>query len=182
MLLKILLTPRRPARSQFHRGPHPVRMRRILRTFIKRHDDVGSQPNLRRHGTLRTEKVRRAIEVRPERHSVLIELAQLAKAEYLESSRIRQKRPIPRHKPMQPAHPPDDLHTRPQIQVISISKDDLRPNFLNDVLRDALHGPDGANRHKDGSVDHGMRSGQSPHPPPAANLVYLEVNGHVLGF
>ena len=182
MLLKILLAPHRPSRRHLHRGPHPAPICRILRALIECHDDVGSQPDLRRHGTLRTEKVRRAIEVRPERHSLLIELAQLAKAEYLESSRIRQKRPIPGHKPMQPAHPPHDLHPRPQIQVIGISKDDLRPKFLNNVLRHSLYGRDGAHRHEHRSVDHGMRSRQPPHPPPAANLVYLEVNGHVLGF
>src|SRR5947209_16888762 len=182
MLLKILLAPSRPTHGQLHRSPHPARIRGVLGALVERHDDVRSQADLRRHGTLRTEKVRRAIEVRPERHSLLIELAQLAKAEYLKSPGIRQKRPVPRHKAMQPAHPPDDLHTRPQIQVISISKDDLRSKFLNNVLRHALYGRDGSHRHEHRRVDHGMRSRQPPHPPPAADLVYLKVNGHVLGF
>ena len=72
-----------------------ARIRRILRALIERHDDVRAQPDLRRHRTLRAEKMRRAIQVRPKRHAFLVDLAQFAQAEYLESAGIGEDAPDP---------------------------------------------------------------------------------------
>src|SRR5215470_12810933 len=94
---KILLAPRGPARRQLHRFPHASLIRRVLRALVERHDDVGAEPDLRLHGALRTEEVRRAVEMRAEGHSFFTELPQLAEAEDLKSARIGENRAIPRH-------------------------------------------------------------------------------------
>src|SRR5580658_573113 len=83
MLLKIFLTPRRPPRRQFHRSPHPRPIRRILRALIERHDDVRTQPDLRLHRALRTEEMRRPVQMRTKRHTLLRHLAQFVQAENL---------------------------------------------------------------------------------------------------
>ena len=64
--------------------------------------------------------------MRPERHPVLVDLAQLAQAENLESPGVRQNCPIPRHKPMQPTHFAYGLNTGTQVEMIGVTEDDLR--------------------------------------------------------
>src|SRR5258705_5382888 len=88
MLLKIFLTPFRPAQRHFHRSPRPFPLRRILRALIECHDDVCAQPDLCCHRTLRTEKMRRPIEVRPKRNTLFAHLAQLIQTENLKPARI----------------------------------------------------------------------------------------------
>src|SRR5437879_1246681 len=178
MLLKMLLAPRRPARRQFHRRPHARLIRWILGAFVEGHDDVRPQPDLRLHRALRTEEMRGTIQVRAERDSVFCKLPQLTQAENLESTGIGQDRPPPRHEPVQPAHPPDGLHSRPQVKVIGVPQDDLCPEFFEGLLRHAFDRCNRSHRHEDGRFDRGMRRVKSSPAPFAVCPLNREFESH----
>src|SRR5262249_59200060 len=61
MLFKILLTPRCPAQSKFHGRASPLLLGGKLSALIKCHDDVPSEPYLRRHRPLSAEEILRTI-------------------------------------------------------------------------------------------------------------------------
>src|SRR5579864_228706 len=178
MLLKILLAPSRPPSRQFHRSPRAARIRRILRTFVERHNDVRPQPDLRLHRALRTEEMRGTIQVRAERDPVFCKLPQLTQTEDLKSAGIGKNRAIPRHEAMQPAHPPHDLNTWPEVKVIGIPQDDLRPEFLQGLLRHAFDGCDCSHRHEDRRFDRGMWYVKSPSAPLAVCLLNRKFESH----
>src|SRR5690348_11442084 len=100
MLLKILFAPHGPTRRHLHGSAHPSRVRGVFGAFIKGHDDVRPQPDLRPHRALRAEEMRGTVEMRPKYHALLIELPQFAEAEDLKPTRVGQDGTIPRHKPM----------------------------------------------------------------------------------
>ena len=178
MRLKIPLAPLCPPQRHFHRTPHPPRVRRILRTLIKRHDDVSSQPNLYLHRFFGTEKMRRPIQMRTERRTLLAYLPQLIQTENLKPARVRQNGPIPRHEPVQPAHLPHRLHPRTQIKVVRIPQQNLDAQFLQRILRDALNRPHRPHRHKHRRLHLAVRSDQFPRPRRAASRFYLKLNRH----
>ena len=68
----------------------------------------------------------RAIDMRLERHSVLVELTQVAQTPHLEAATIGQNRTVPVHERVQPAELFDQRGTGPQHQVIGIGENDLR--------------------------------------------------------
>src|SRR5437660_949583 len=85
----------RPAQRQLHRRAHAARLRRIFRTFIKRHDDVCAKSDLRFGRGFRTEELCRPVQMGTECHAFLGQFAQLAQAEDLKSPRVGENRPIP---------------------------------------------------------------------------------------
>ncbi len=138
MLLKIFLAACRPAQRQFHRLARPFLASRKFGAFIKCHHDVRAQPDLRFHGTFRTEKMRRAIQVGAKGHAFLGHLAQFIQTENLETARIGENRARPRHEAIQPAQLADLLDSGPQVKMVGITQEDLYTEFLEDVLRNAL--------------------------------------------
>src|SRR5438270_3018471 len=95
VLFKIFFAPFRPAQRQLHRRAHAARLRRIFRTFIKRHDDVRAKSDLGFGRGFRAEELCRAVQMGTECHAFLSQFAQLAQAEDLESARVGENRPIP---------------------------------------------------------------------------------------
>ena len=89
MLLKIILAARGPAHGQLHRRARTRSLRRILRAFVKRHNNVSPQPNLHLHSFFGTKKVRGTVQVRAERHAFFADLAQIGETENLKPARIR---------------------------------------------------------------------------------------------
>ena len=55
------------------------------------------------------------------------DLSQFRQAEHLKTAAICQDRARPVHKTVQPSCCSDDLHPRPQVEVVGIGKDDLSP-------------------------------------------------------
>src|SRR5450432_1426202 len=72
VLFEIFLAAGCPARRHLHGSASPRSIRGILRTLVKGHDDVRAEPDLGFHGALRAEEVRRAIQMRAERHSLFL--------------------------------------------------------------------------------------------------------------
>src|SRR5579864_791430 len=79
---------------------------------------------------------------------------------------------------MQATHPPHGLDTRPQVKVIGVPQDDLRPEFFQSLLWHAFDGRDCSHRHKDGRFDHGMRREQPPPAPLAVCLLNRKFESH----
>src|SRR5438309_1651764 len=95
VLFKIFFAPFRPAQRQLHRRAHAARLRRIFRTFIKRHDDVRAKSDLGFGRGFRAEELCRAVQMGTECHAFLGQFAQLAQAEDLKSAGVSENRPIP---------------------------------------------------------------------------------------
>jgi len=81
----------RPPDGAMHALERIVVADRILRAFIKRHQDVAAVGQLHIDGGFRSEGVEIAIEMRPEYHAVIGDLAHPAQAEDLVAARIREE-------------------------------------------------------------------------------------------
>jgi hypothetical protein len=84
---KLLGAPR-PAPGELHRPSSRFEAHRIFDTFIERHDDVGAEGQLDFDGALGREKVRRAVEVRPEVKAVFGHPSQTLQAHHLEAAAV----------------------------------------------------------------------------------------------
>ena len=175
--LKIFLAASGPAQGQFHRLPRPLLIRGMLGAFVKRHDDVGAQPDLRRHRALRGKEMRRSVEMRAESHAFLGHLAQFVQTENLETAGVGENRARPRHETVQPAQLAHLLDSRPQIKMVGIAQQNLYAEFLQNVLRHAFHRRQSSDRHEYRSFDYAMRSGQPPSAGRALGRFDLKGNG-----
>ena len=110
------------------------------------------------HGPLGRQPVRRAVEMRRERHPFVIDTSQIGEREDLESARVGEDRSVPCHEPMQPSQPRDSLGRRPEVEVVRVSEDHLRAGRMEVPRRQCLHGPLGADGHELGRVDPPVRS------------------------
>jgi len=178
VLLKIILAACRPARGQLHRRPRTQSVGRILRALVKGHDDVSPQPDLRLHGLFGTKKVRRTVQVRAKRHAFFADLAEIGETENLKPARIRKDGAIPRHEPMQPAHPANRLDPRPQEKMVGIREQNLDAEFFQHILRDALHRSEGPDRHEHRSLDLSVRSNELARTGGTAASFNLQANRH----
>ena len=79
--------------------------------------------------------------MRAELHPFFADLAQLVEAEDLKATGIGKHGPRPGDKTVQPSQPPDQLVTRPQVQVIGIGENDLRVQLFEQMLGDGLDRP-----------------------------------------
>ena len=119
---------------------------RILHTLIKGHCDGGTQVCLDLHTLLRTHKDAVAVQMGGKGHAFLRDLAQLGKAEHLESAAVGQDGPVPAGKFVQTAHIGYQLITRTQMQVVGVAEHHLGADLLQ-ILRGqaALDGTGGGN-------------------------------------
>ena len=171
MLLKVSLRPSRPRVRQPHRLLRPLIRRRMLHALVEHHHHVRTQRNLHLHRVFRRKEVLAPIQMRPKLHTLVRDLPQLAQRKHLKPARIGQHRPIPAHELVYPTHAPHQLMPRPQVQVIRIRQNNLRPNaiapqLLERVLRYGLHRSLRPHRHKHRRLHRSMRQRQPP-PPPA---------------
>ena len=83
--------------------------------LIEGHDDVCAQRHLDFDGPLRGEDMRRAVQMGTEVNTFFRDFAEVAQAEYLVAAGVGEDRPIPRHKPVEPAEAANGLDPWPQI-------------------------------------------------------------------
>src|ERR1700693_400297 len=178
MLLKIFLTPLSPAQRQLHRSLSPRAIRGKLGALIERHDDVGAQANLRRHGAFRGEDVRRAVEVGTERDASFGDFAQLVEAENLEAAGIGENGARPRHEAVQSAEVADGFDSGPQVEMVRVAKKNLDVEFFEDILRDRFYGCGGANGHEDRRFDLAMGRDEAPRASYTRASLDFELHGH----
>src|SRR5438067_7428264 len=94
--------------------------------------------------------------------AVLSDLAQFRERENLISAAIRQNWSIPIHEFVQAAKMFDHIQSRPNKQVIGISKNDLRLKFMQLSRRDGFHRPLRPYRHKRRCLDYAVHCSYSP--------------------
>ncbi len=141
-------TAARPAQRQLHGLARLAFGCRVRRAFIEDHDDVRTELALHLHRLLGTEKHAVAVDRRGEGHALLVDLAQRAEAEHLETARVGQDRAVPVHEFMQAAMPADDVGARPQHEVEGVAEDDLRTGAAHLLRRHRLDRAVGADRHE----------------------------------
>ena len=116
--------------------------------------------------------------MRSERHAFFANLAQISETENLKAARIGKEGAIPRHEPMQPAHPANRLNARPQKEVVGIAEQNLDAQIFEHILRDPLHRCQRPNRHKHGSLNFTMRSDELASAGGAAGSFNLQMDRH----
>ena len=105
-------------------------------------------------------------------------LAQIAEAEDLEATRIRQDGLVPRHELLHAAELSHRLDARPQIKVVGVVQQDLDAQLFQRVLRHALDRCKRANRHEDGRLHLAMRREEASGARCAIACLDLEAKGH----
>ena len=81
---------------------------------------------LRLDRALGCEGVLRAVDVGPERHTVVGQRAEVAQTEDLEAAAVGQDRTVPRHEAVESAEALDELDAGPQEEVVGVGEHDLR--------------------------------------------------------
>ena len=138
----------KPAVGALHRARCVVPIRVIGRALVEDQGDVGSELRLHLHRDLGREEQRAAIPVGAEMDSLLgdrdhrsvapsrptaplhlVGHSPVRQREDLESTRIRDQRPVPPHEPMQPAGGGDPVRARRDEQVVRIAKHHLVPQL-----------------------------------------------------
>ncbi len=98
-----------------------------------------------------------AIDMRLKEDALFLDLPRARQGKYLVAAAVRQYRPAPSAELMQPARLFQHLETGPQVEMIGIAKDDLRPDIFRQLLLGyGFYTPRRADRHKDGSKDLSM--------------------------
>ena len=95
----------------------------------------------------------RAVDMRPEGHALLVDLAQLGERHHLEAAGIGQDRPRPVHELMQAAERCDALGAGPQHQVIGVGEHDIGAERLHRLRMHRLDRRRRADRHEGGRAD-----------------------------
>ena len=78
-------------------------LRRQLHANVEHHRDVDPERFLKRDHVLGREAMFAAVEVRAERHAVVIEIAARFQTEHLKAAAVGEDRPVPGHEPVQAA-------------------------------------------------------------------------------
>ena len=136
----------------------------MLGAFVKRHDDVCAQPDLRLHCAFWCKKMGRAIQVRTKPYAFFRHLTQLVQTEDLESARVGQNGARPRHETVQPTQLAHLLHSRPQVKMVSVAEQDLRAHLLQFTWVERLDAALRAHRHEDRRLNDAMGGDQSTQP------------------
>ena len=160
--LDLVLAPLRPFQRAPRRRRGTIVRRRILDALIEHHADIGSQRALHLNGFFGREHVFGAVEMRPKPNPFLAHLAQIRQAEHLVPAGVRQDAARPGHEPVQPAHAPNQLVPRPQIEVIGVRQQQPDLHLLERLLRHGLYGPGRSHGHERRRLDGSVRRGQAP--------------------
>src|SRR5204863_9645210 len=146
----------------------PVASRRIFiftgprQASIYPHRDVSPERSLNLHRNFRRNKSRRPIHVVLEMHALLSDLAQLGQRKNLVTATIGENWSIPIHELMKSTEVPDDIDSRSHEQMIGISEDDLRSEFVKLMRTHGLHASLSSDRHEGRSLDRAMLSFETP--------------------
>src|SRR5271156_3773738 len=116
--------------------------------------------------------------MRAERDALLADLAQIVQAENLKTTRVGENRPLPRHEPVQPAHPSNRFDPRPQKKMIGIRKQNLDAKLFQHILRNALNRTERSHRHEHRRLNFSMRSDEPASASSTAGGFNLQTNRH----
>ena len=166
----------RPSMRALHRVRHLGRRQSGIDELVERHRHVRAEQRLDLHRPLRREPLHRSVEVRGERHAVVVHAPQVGEAEHLEAAGVGEDRPVPAHEPMQTAEARDALRGRTQAEVVRVAEDHLRAGGTQVAGREGLHRRLGADRHELRRVDRPVRRHEPAEPGTAHGAVGRAVN------
>ena len=149
-----------PAHRKLHRIARLLLGGRKRRAFVERHGDGGIKLVLDLRGNLRRQPMLAAVDVRLERDTFLVQLAQPGQGHHLKPAGIRQNRPRPIHHLVQPAQGRHAVGTGAQHQMIGVAQDQLRPGGADRIRHHRLYCARRANWHENRGGDVAMRSVQ----------------------
>jgi hypothetical protein len=112
------------------------------------------------NGALRREAMRRAVDVTPEGHTLIVYLAGLCQRENLKAARIGQHGTGPAHEPVQATQAGHHIVTGTQIEVVCIREHECSAQFFDLCGRERFDRRLRANRGKDGSEQVAVRRGE----------------------
>ena len=115
-----------PALCALRRGLRIVMIGGIRNALVERHDDIRAERALHLHRHLGREEFLRPVNMRAKRRPLLGDLTQIAEAEHLKSSAVREDRTVPVHEAMQSARLPHEFHSGAQEEMVGIAEDDPR--------------------------------------------------------
>src|SRR2546430_3270280 len=99
--------------------------------------------------------------MRAELDAVRLDFPNRGEAEHLKAAAIRQNRPVPIDKAMQPAGSANDVHPWPDIKVISIAQNDLRAHFTQFPWINGFDASLCPHRHEHRRVHNAVRRGET---------------------
>ena len=127
------------------------------RTLVEGHHDVCSDDALRIHHVLRGKDVLRTVDMATELTTFLMEFTDACQRKYLKTSAVSQYRTIPGIELMQSACLTKDVKSWTEIEMIGITKNDLRLDLFSQFGEmDTLHTTCRTNRHEDGGLNRTM--------------------------
>jgi hypothetical protein len=104
-----------------------------------------------------------------EGHPPGVDLGQPGQGEDLKPTAVGQDGPVPVHEAVQPREAADHLAARPQVQVVGVAQDDLRPGGDELLGCQRLHRAQGPDRHEHRGFDRAVRGLENPRPGAAAS-------------
>ena len=157
--------------GKIHRFPCIFFIAGIRGAFIKSHGQVAADHPLNFHYLFRAEQVPRAVDMRRKPGTFRSKFPVGGHAEYLIPPAVGQDGAVPVHKGMHTSGCLKHLHTRPQIQMISIGQDDRSIDIIGQfTLMNSFHGRCRANRHKNRGRNIPMGRGKNSSPGSAPGI------------
>ena len=138
--------------------------------LVEAHHDVAAERLLDLHGRLRAEEMGRTVDMGLKSRPLFRDPPQGAEAEDLESAAVGQNGAGPVHEPVQPSQIGDQAVSRPQIEMVRVAEDDVRPEVADLLRRQPLHGALRADRHEGRRSHIAVRRSDCPHPGCAAGV------------
>jgi hypothetical protein len=80
---------------------------------------------------------------------------------------------------MEPSHPLDDLFARPEVEVVGVAQDYLRPGPAYVIGAEATHNGVSADRHECGCLNLAVRQGQDAGASWSVSLLNPELEHQV---
>ncbi len=111
--------------------------------------------------------MRAAIDMGLKGHTLVIDLVQVCERKDLKPATVRQDRSLPVHETMQLTEPLDPLMSRPEVKMIRIAQNDLRPHALKILGAHGLHSSLRSHGHEDRRLDHVFASHRSRKRDPS---------------
>ncbi len=148
-------------------------------TFVEDHGDVRPEIFLDLNGFFGCQFEQVSIDVRPKHGRLVGDLSQVGEAVDLEPATVGENRAIPLHELMEPAEFGDEVVSRPQCQVIGISKDDLHADSFELGSRDSFYGRLRTDSHEHGCVDNAVSCVHSAHAGLAVGVEDFELETHI---
>ena len=152
--VKTVAATLRPTQGHLHGAFGVVPVRRVWRTFIEDHHDIGAEIVLNLHGFFRIEEDWIAVDRVTEVYALLSDLTDIAQAEDLETAGVGEDGAFPLHEVVQIAVELHDLLAWAQPQVEGVAEDNLCASGFNFFRRHSFYGAVRAHRHKRGGFYH----------------------------